>query len=564
MRMRSPSQQDDAQIVTQIRETDLMQLLSPNEEDPILKSFAEYDAYVRRAEKLYAEGRFAAASVVSAIAAGVAAHRHCGVFASPRIERVLTSIGTSLQDKDVPQRERAAPTAIKSVLHVATQLSPVGGLTRMISRWVNADKSRVNSLVLTQNRGSIPHHTVEAISESGGKIYKLNRSPGGKLEWALELRRLAKNFDAVVLHFHCEDIIPIVAFADPKTLPPIILLNHADHIFWLGPSISRVVVSLREAAADIAINRRGVEARRSVIMPTIVDPTVRERTREEAKKAIGIDVDCVLILSVARGVKYRTINGVTFAARHAEVLAKNPKAKLLVVGVGNPVDWEPVKKAYPGQIETIPEIELPRAYFEAADIYVDSYPFVSSTSMMEAAGYGLPLLTIFDAPREARIFAINHVGLDGTALVASSQAEYEEKLTKLIRDESYRRAVEKGAHDAVESQHTPPGWLAYLERVYAKALELPPPEPRVFTERKDLETPHLGEPDRRHHSIVSSNFSTADITKGFIGMLPLRERYAFWKELMAEGKFDGEPRFKSLIPLAVPEWLKRRVCDGRE
>jgi hypothetical protein len=404
---------------------------------------------------------------------------------------------------------------------------------------------------------------VDAITDSGGKIYKLNHSPGGNLEWALELRRLAKNFDAVVLHFHCEDIIPIIAFADPKTVPPVILLNHADHIFWLGPSISHVVVSLREAAADIVVNRRGVEERRSIIMPTIVDPTVRERTRDEAKRALGIDPESVLILSVARGVKYRTIGGVTFADRHAKVLAANPKAKLVVVGVGNPADWEPIKKAYPGQIETLPEIDFPRAYFEAADIYVDSYPFVSSTSMMEAAGYGLPLLTIFDAPREARIFGINHVGLDGTSLVASSQSEYEEKLTHLIRDESYRRSVAQSAHDAVESQHTPPGWLVFLERVYARALELPPPDPHVFTERKDLETPYRGEPDRRHHSIVNSSFSTADITKGFIGMLPLRERYAFWRDLVAQGQYGRGSTLKSLIPLAVPEWLKRRVRDGR-
>ncbi len=209
----------------------------------------------------------------------------------------------------------------------------------------------------------------------------------------------------------------------------------------------------------------------------------------------------------------------------------------------------------------MPEIELPCAYFEAADIYVDSYPFVSSTSMMEAAGYGLPLLTIFDAPREARIFAINHVGLDGTAIVATTQSDYEEKLTRLIRDEPYRRKVAEASHDAVERKHTPPGWLSFLEDVYKRALELPSPDPRTFTSRDDLEVPRLGEPDCRHHDIVGSSFSTANITKGFMGMLPLRERYALWRELKRQGHYGTNPSLKTFIPLVAPEWIKRRILD---
>ncbi len=70
---------------------------------------------------------------------------------------------------------------IRSVLHICTQLAPVGGLTRMISRWVTADTARVNSLALTQHRGPIPDHTKASIGASGGKIYELNHLPGGKL-----------------------------------------------------------------------------------------------------------------------------------------------------------------------------------------------------------------------------------------------------------------------------------------------------------------------------------------------------------------------------------------------
>jgi hypothetical protein len=530
-----------------------------NTENEITRSFAEFDSYVRRAEQLHAGGRFASAALSSAVAAGVAAQRHCGVFASPRLERILTAIGRSIKDSDARVNATIPGKPVRKVLHVGTQLAPVGGLTRMITRWVTADTARVNSLVLTQHRGSIPTHIKTSIGASGGKIHQLNHMTGGKLEWALALRQLAREFDAVVLHFHCEDVVPIIAFADPKSSPPVILLNHADHIFWLGPSISRVVVNLRQAASDITIKRRGVEERRSMIMPTIVDPTIRRKSREDAKRSLGIDPDKVVILSVARGVKYRTIDGITFADRHANILARNPQAKLIVVGVGNPADWEPVKRAYPGQLETLPEIENTADYFEAADIYVDSYPFVSSTSMMEAAGYGLPLLTIFDAPPEAQIFAINHVGLDGTSLVARSQSDYEAQLSGLLEDKQYRHDTGEKARIAVKNLHTPPGWLAFLERVYERAVELPPPDVEKFTNRSDLEIPFQGEPDCRHQSIVGSDFSAGEMTRGYLSMIPLRDRMEFVKELREQGAL---PRgLRPLASVLAPEWLKRRIRD---
>ncbi|MGH1570819.1 hypothetical protein ACRAWG_09320 [Methylobacterium sp. P31] len=49
----------------------------------ILANFSAYDARVRNAERLAAAGDPAAAAVETAIAATLAAHRHCGVFASP-------------------------------------------------------------------------------------------------------------------------------------------------------------------------------------------------------------------------------------------------------------------------------------------------------------------------------------------------------------------------------------------------------------------------------------------------------------------------------------------------
>ncbi len=61
-----------------------------------------------------------------------------------------------------------------------------------------------------------------------------------------------------------------------------------------------------------------------------------------------------------------------------------------------------------------------------------------------------PLLTIFEAPPEARIFAINHVGLDGTALVAGSQSDLRSAADEADPRRALRHAAAEAARDAVE------------------------------------------------------------------------------------------------------------------
>ena len=53
----------------------------------------------------------------------------------------------------------------------------------------------------------------------------------------------------------------MLAFADESGLPPVLFLNHADHLFWLGTSVADLVLNLRDAATDISIARRGVAVR---------------------------------------------------------------------------------------------------------------------------------------------------------------------------------------------------------------------------------------------------------------------------------------------------------------
>jgi hypothetical protein len=522
----------------------------------IRSNFTAFDARVRNAERLAATGDHAGAAVETAIAATMAAHRHCGVFASPRLERLMMGIGRKL-DGGGPEDATADAAPFRRVLHVCTQLAPVGGLTKMLALWIGADSNRVNGVALTQHRGPVDGRIITAVRESGGAIHHLNHHKGDKLAWARELRQIARDYDVVVLHIHCEDVVPLIAFADPAKGPPVLLLNHADHLFWIGTRISHAVINLREAARRISNTRRGVDPARSLLLPTLITLPERQRTRSAAKQALGVPEDSVLLVSVARGAKYRNVGSVTYADRHVDLLAAHPRARLIVVGPGERDDWERARAATGGRITAHAELADPRVFFEAADIYVDSYPFVSSTSMLEAAAYGLPLVTRFEAPAAAEIVAINHPGLDVTARVAHDQASYEADLGALITDAAAREVAGADSSAVIARLYAPAAWLAGLDAVYAQARALPRLTPDV-ADPVVTEAPHLGEPDLRHQDMFGSDFPVSEMTKNYIGMLPLRQRVASWLALGRAGCFSG-PRER--MRLLLPEWLVRNVKD---
>jgi glycosyltransferase involved in cell wall biosynthesis len=535
----------------------------PTTADPaetlILDNFNRFQARVSQAESFLDQGNLELAAFQTMLAATIATHAHCGIFASKRLELVIRKISEKLvfQDRPVPRKTRA--TDVKRVLHIASEVSKVGGLSRMISRWISADPDRSNSLVLTRYREALPGHLEDAVKSSGGTIHLLNQKTGSMLDWVRHLRQIARDFDLIVLHTHCEDVLPLIAFAEGDKHPPALLLNHADHLFWLGPGSAHAVLNLRNAADEITRNRRGVAAPRSLMLPTLVDDTTWRQTKEQARQSLGISKDELVLLSVARGAKYRSPEGPSYADRFVPVLQENENARLIVVGSGMPDNWQAAAKATGGRIAGLSEQADPWKYFEAADIYVDSYPFSSSTSLMEAAGYELPLVTLFTAPDAASLVGINHLGLIGGVIQARSNADWGQALTRLLTDESFRRDQGCAARESVRIAQ-PDVWRTWLERAYDDALALPPLHDGAMEMPDATDTPYFGEPDRRHESIYGSDVSLVDIERDYIGLLSIKGR------IRAIGNLSGEGHLRSLsetLRLLLPEWLKTRARRSR-
>jgi glycosyltransferase involved in cell wall biosynthesis len=462
----------------------------------ISDSFAEFRSLVAVAAEFARRGNYQVAAVYAEMAAAHAANQHCGLFASPELERLLMLIAQKTIDSNHQiANQQFSNRSPRQILHVASSVMGIGGHSRMLWRWIAQDSQSCHSLALTrQFPAAVPQVLADAIGNSGGKIHTINKNFGGLIAWARQLRSIAATADLVVLHVANHDVVPFLAFANKQQSPPTLFVDHADHQFWIGASTSDVVVSLRESGMRLAIERRAIPAHRSMLLPIIIEPTQRQVDRAAAKQQIGIPADSVMLLSIARSVKYQTIDGMSFADAHLPLLQKFDRAVLVVVGP-DPAqcqDWAAAISQAQGRIEIVPAREDTAIFYQAADIYVDSFPFISNTSLLEAGTYGVPLVSRYPYPSDSSdILGADMPGLTGNLIRVRDLDEYTKMLSQLVENAAFRQSLGEATRQKIIDVHTGTNWQQSLQAIYSQAAQLD----RVPTPSSASDRLFIGEPD---------------------------------------------------------------------
>lgn len=518
----------------------------------IQENFTVFLSLLDQARDFAQRGKYDAAAVYSEIAAYHAQFKHCGLFASLELEDILLTIGRQIKQTSSDRNQKSSLCKTpKKILHVSTNISsPFGGIPRFLRRWMQQDTEREHSLVLTkQAPDEVPKILRELVSNSQGKIYLLNKTIGGYVSRAKKLREIAATADIVVLHIWEHDVIPIIAFADKEQSPPVIYINHGDHCFWLGSSVSDIVANLRESGMRFSQKRRGIEAERNMLLPTILEPAQRLLSRTEAKRQLGIDENSIILLSIARAPKYRKADGISFADAHVSLLKQYKRAILIVIGPGGSEDWSTAIEQTQGRIIALGHTEDTAIYYQAADIYVDSYPFVSITSLLEAGSYSVPLVSRYPYSSDAcEIFGADMPGLTGNLIRVHDLEEYTTVLSRLIEDEELRLSLGEKTKESIVDLHMGRNWQRSLEEIYTRALCLPrlkltsPPQDQMF----------LGEPDVFWIRDHSWNYQLDDLIQSRLQIMPLEQRLYHWIRLVKKRGFNNQ------LSLLLPEWFRLR------
>ena len=487
-------------------------------------------------EQRFACGHYPAAAALANVAARYAFPGRVGLFGSPRLEKLLLALG-----KQVPtmaeSRAQQPRKRTRNVLHILSYGRPIGGDCRYAWRWIQQDSASRHSVAITTQADvkgvyEIPNILKEAVESSGGFLRVLQAPTTRQLDQAGELRMLCQGMDVIVLHIFPYDIIPVLALAAGCDGSKVVFVNHSDHTFWIGSSIAHCIVHLRTQSAQFLKKRRGIDPTQSAFLPTPVVNSATPVERTQAKLALGYDANTVLLLTIASPFKYSSASQVTFLDLVVPVLTKFPQAALLAVGPSFEGAWRSASNVTNGRIVPVGARWDNHLLYSAADAYLDSVPFSSITSLLEAGSYGVPLLGLRPANPELYLLGPGAPGLDNSMELANDAESYQARLTSLIKDANFRALSGQRLRSSIQSLHGGSKWAKALYHVYERLEQTT--ERRCLVANEDtFESDALNlalaelyrQPSSWKRSLIGE----------YIGALPYPSRVAITRSLQKKG-----------------------------
>ncbi|MCW4024089.1 MAG: hypothetical protein NWF01_03525 [Candidatus Bathyarchaeota archaeon] len=453
------------------------------------KQLMENKRLFDKAEKLavtsYSKGNYESAVAWAKIAAHFAFVRHPGFYFDSTLEEMLISIAKKIDGELVNPNDclRGIKPVTKGktrFLHVITESYSTGGHTAFVSRWIeNTRQSSVHSLVVTSNdkESHSPLHTV--IKKSQGQYVSLPEISSNIFKQALFLRKFAhENADIVVLVVHPFDPLPTLAFG-VEGGPPVILINHADHTFWINASIVDLAVDYHFSGADLCVKRRGLS--RSKILPIPLTKNDVKPFKDAARAQLGLSSKDVMLLAVGRPEKFLPYGKYDFLNVMVDVLKSHPNAKLFAVGPANQGLWAKSALQVDGRIKALGLLDRAslETLYQAADLYVGSFPCASGTAFLEAGAHSIPAVCL-EIKELPHISGCDDVSFLKQFTAAKSTGEFADLLDLMINDSGAYFGKAHDLKESIEHEHCAPGWNRYLDDI----LHSLPSEHQIRVPRK--------------------------------------------------------------------------------
>jgi len=309
--------------------------------------------------------------------------QYAGILHSYFIEAELIKLSTEIKAANNVEVKK------NHILHVATMVGAYGGHTRDILNWVKNQPNKKHSLLLNTHC-TVPVWLSNAVNDSDGKVVINDKQ--GYIPKALFLKSNSLAYESIVLHVHTNDILPILAYGTnfPR---PVALFNHADHTFWLGSAITDKVYDLNTYSANITHKFRGI--RSNTALPIVIDES-RENihSKSELRAKYGLPQDKRILVSMASKHKFLGQSNKFFKTIPALL---NDSTIMLLMGPKNKKQFKRLAKNSSGKVIPMGYQDIGKAddILRLSDIYIDSFPMSSFTSMLQAIREGLPVITTF-------------------------------------------------------------------------------------------------------------------------------------------------------------------------
>lgn len=442
-------------------------------EKSIRENYAWLARLVELAETKISQGDFEAGIALVQVCADFASRNHAGIFTSNRLENCLKKLSANIQplvEAPLPV-EGSVVDSSKHVVHIMTESHPVGGSSRLAWRWINNDKANTHSVILTaQGASDVPQLLQAAVTKSGGSLHNIGKSKASKMQRASEIRAIAQHACIVVLHIHPHDPLALVALSQWRERPLILMMNHADHLFWLGASVADHYISFRSTGHDISQQRRGITAEMCSVIPIPIEQVEPKLTKKECKAQLGITEDDVVCVTMGFSYKFQPADRCThFVDAILPIFEQHKNVHLVAIGPTREGKWSNAYSVSNGRIRAIGECADTDVYLNAGDLFLMPIPIHSHTAALEAGNCGMPVLAYTNPLLSDTVFGADSLSLTHSVINTTSISEFREKLVTLITDAELRKVTGEQTQSLIQQVHGKPAWLGLLNKTMEQA-----------------------------------------------------------------------------------------------
>lgn len=311
-----------------------------------------------------------------------------GVYFSKQIEDIFIALAKKIKVK-LPEKYKP-----NSVLHVVTECYGVGGHSRVVERWITyRQPEETHSIYFTRMKiKNVPEIFKELVRNSSGQIYS-GRSRIFDIIKAIHLRRLAMNYERVILHVHMYDVVPLIAFGSDDFNRTVILYNHADHLFWVGAQLPHLICETRNWGERFTKNMRGCDNSYVLGIPASgKQPILSEKV--EASYA-----GRKIITSIGMPHKYFSVPECNYFYDYmVAILKTTDDVEFRIIGptFDDFPEWKALSTTYDGRLHVLGKVtgKAYNEYINESLIVVDSFPMSGGTALSDVVSMRKPVLSL--------------------------------------------------------------------------------------------------------------------------------------------------------------------------
>ena len=355
-----------------------------------------------------------------------------------------------------------------TILHVLTTAYTSGGHTRVVERWIKNHTGFKHSVVLlNQNKSEIPQTLINNCKDSGGEMFVF--SEDNLIQRSLKLRELALRYEYVVLHIHMDDPAATIAFGTEKFTRPVLLFNHADHLFWIGKYIADVVLNFR-TKSSISNKYRLITNNKKLPIPVDNSNDIKSETS-------AMRNEHPIIFSSGSSFKYSPFENKSLIPVFDEILTKSPSSLLYVVGVKTNGMWKPLVKKYKKRVTLIERLPYPEYLqkLRTASVVVDSYPVSGGTAIIDAIKQNIPFVSLKTIEGQTD-FVENSNG------ICNTPQELVDKVIKILEDKTAAKELLLNELNKFNEENDIDLWVKNIKNILSATPEKH--QLQEFTEQK--------------------------------------------------------------------------------